>query len=78
MPFALNFVHPLLMWVLLGLMLYSGYLGYSSRQERCQPLEAFYAFHAKVTWKLVASVSNNLSIHTKSLEANCIWTFFCK
>jgi hypothetical protein len=24
MPFALNFVHPLLMWVLLGLMLYSG------------------------------------------------------
>jgi hypothetical protein len=30
MPFALNFVHPLLMWVLLGLMLYSGYLGYKA------------------------------------------------
>jgi FtsH-binding integral membrane protein len=29
-PFALNFVHPLLMWVLLGLMLYSGYLGYKA------------------------------------------------
>ena len=30
MPFALNFVHPVLMWVLLGLMLYSGYLGYKA------------------------------------------------
>jgi hypothetical protein len=30
MPFALNFVHPLLMWVLLGLMLYSGYLGFKA------------------------------------------------
>ncbi|MFN9870706.1 MAG: DUF4079 domain-containing protein [Cyanobacteriota bacterium] len=30
MPFALNFVHPALMWVLLGLMLYSGYLGYKA------------------------------------------------
>ena len=30
MPFALNFIHPLLMWVLLGLMLYSGYLGYKA------------------------------------------------
>jgi len=30
MAFALNFVHPVLMWVLLGLMLYSGYLGYKA------------------------------------------------
>lgn len=30
MPFALNFVHPLLMWALLGLMLYSGYLGFKA------------------------------------------------
>jgi hypothetical protein len=30
MAFALNFVHPMLMWVLLGLMLYSGYLGYKA------------------------------------------------
>ena len=30
MPFALNFVHPVLMWVLLGLMLYSGYLGFKA------------------------------------------------
>lgn len=30
MPFALNFVHPVLMWALLGLMLYSGYLGYKA------------------------------------------------
>jgi FtsH-binding integral membrane protein len=30
MPFALNFVHPVLMWALLGLMLYSGYLGYKT------------------------------------------------
>ena len=30
MPFALNFVHPVLMWGLLGLMLYSGYLGFKA------------------------------------------------
>ncbi|MEA5441806.1 DUF4079 domain-containing protein [Cyanobium gracile] len=34
MPFALNFVHPVLMWVLLGLMLYSGYLGFKASQIR--------------------------------------------
>jgi hypothetical protein len=34
MPNALNFVHPLLMWVLLGLMLYSGYLGFKASQIR--------------------------------------------
>ena len=34
MPFALNFVHPVLMWVLLGLMLYSGYLGFKASQVR--------------------------------------------
>lgn len=34
MPQALNFVHPLLMWVLLGLMLYSGYLGLKASQIR--------------------------------------------
>ena len=34
MPFALNFVHPVLMWGLLGLMLYSGYLGLKSSQIR--------------------------------------------
>ena len=34
MPFALNFVHPALMWVLLGLMLYSGYLGLKASQIR--------------------------------------------
>lgn len=30
MPFIFNFVHPMLMWVLLGLMLYTGYLGYKA------------------------------------------------
>jgi hypothetical protein len=34
MPFALNFVHPVLMWGLLGLMLYSGYLGLKASQIR--------------------------------------------
>ncbi|QVL52698.1 MAG: DUF4079 domain-containing protein [Cyanobium sp. M30B3] len=34
MPQALSFVHPLLMWVLLGLMLYSGYLGFKASQIR--------------------------------------------
>lgn len=34
MPQALSFVHPLLMWVLLGLMLYSGYLGIKASQIR--------------------------------------------
>ncbi|MCT0219828.1 DUF4079 domain-containing protein [Synechococcus sp. CS-1329] len=34
MLFALNFVHPVLMWVLLGLMLYSGYLGFKASQVR--------------------------------------------
>ena len=34
MPQALSFVHPLLMWVLLGLMLYSGYLGVKASQIR--------------------------------------------
>ena len=34
MPQALNFVHPLLMWVLLALMLYSGYLGLKASQIR--------------------------------------------
>ena len=34
MPQALSFVHPLLMWVLLGLMLYSGYLGLKASQIR--------------------------------------------
>jgi hypothetical protein len=29
-----SFVHPLLMWVLLGLMLYSGYLGLKASQIR--------------------------------------------
>jgi hypothetical protein len=34
MPQALSFMHPLLMWVLLGLMLYSGYLGLKASQVR--------------------------------------------
>ena len=34
MPQALSFVHPLLMWVLLGLMLYSDYLGVKAGQIR--------------------------------------------
>lgn len=34
MPQAFSFVHPLLMWVLLGLMLYSGYLGLKASQIR--------------------------------------------
>ena len=34
MPQALSFLHPLLMWVLLGLMLYSGYLGLKASQIR--------------------------------------------
>ncbi len=34
MPQALSFVHPLLMWVLLGLMLYAGYLGVKAGQIR--------------------------------------------
>jgi hypothetical protein len=34
MPQALNFVHPLLMWVLLALMLYAGYLGLKASQIR--------------------------------------------
>ncbi len=34
MPFALNFVHPVLMWALLGLMLYSGYLALKASQIR--------------------------------------------
>jgi hypothetical protein len=34
MPSALNFLHPLLMWVLLGLMIYSGYLRYGRRHAQ--------------------------------------------
>ncbi len=34
MPLALSFVHPVLMWVLLGLMLFSGYLGLKASQIR--------------------------------------------
>jgi hypothetical protein len=34
MPKVVSFVHPLLMWVLLGLMLYSGYLGLKASQIR--------------------------------------------
>jgi hypothetical protein len=34
MPLVLSFVHPLLMWVLLGLILYSGFLGYKASQVR--------------------------------------------
>jgi hypothetical protein len=34
MPKIVSFVHPLLMWVLLGLMLYSGYLGLKASQIR--------------------------------------------
>lgn len=34
MPQAMSFVHPLLMWVLLGLMLYSGYLGFQASRIR--------------------------------------------
>jgi hypothetical protein len=35
-------------------------------QERCHLLEAFYAFLAKVTWRLVCWVANGSLIHTKS------------
>ena len=34
MPQAMSFMHPLLMWVLLGLMLYAGYLGFQAGQLR--------------------------------------------
>jgi len=34
MPSALNFLPPLLMWALLGLMLYSGYLRYGQRHPQ--------------------------------------------
>lgn len=34
MPTFMSFLHPLLMWVLLGLMLYSGYLGVKASQIR--------------------------------------------
>ena len=34
MPQVVSFVHPVLMWVLLGLMLYSGYLGLKASQIR--------------------------------------------
>ena len=37
-----------------------------SCQERCHPLEAFYASFAKVTWRLVCWVANGSLIHTKS------------
>ncbi|MEL7225333.1 MAG: DUF4079 family protein, partial [Cyanobacteria bacterium J06576_12] len=30
----LNFIHPLLMWGILALTLYAGYLGYQHRQTR--------------------------------------------
>ena len=38
----------------------------SSCQERCHPLEAFYASFAKATWRLVCWVANGSFIHTKS------------
>ncbi|WP_295533431.1 chloride channel protein, partial [Synechococcus sp. UW140] len=41
-------------------------LGHGSCQERCHPLEAFYASFAKVTWRLVCWVANGSFIHTKS------------
>lgn len=34
LKFYLNFGHPLLMWVLLGVSLYAGYLGFQVRQLR--------------------------------------------
>ena len=39
---------------------------FGSCQERCHPLEAFYASFAKVTWRLVCWVANGSFIHTKS------------
>jgi hypothetical protein len=34
MPLALSFIHPVVMWVLLALMLYAGYLGLKASQIR--------------------------------------------
>jgi hypothetical protein len=34
MPIALSFIHPVVMWVLLALMLYAGYLGLKASQIR--------------------------------------------
>lgn len=34
MPLALSFIHPVVMWGLLALMLYSGYLGFKASQIR--------------------------------------------
>ena len=56
MPFALNFVHPVLMWGLLGLMLYSGYLGFkaslirkaSPDDRKAMLLEHYGARHARL------------------------------
>jgi hypothetical protein len=56
MPFALNFVHPVLMGGLLGLMLYSGYLGFkaslirkASPEERKAMLKQHYGVrHARL------------------------------
>ena len=56
MPFALNFVHPVLMWGLLGLMLYSGYLGFkaslirkaSPDDRRAMLLEHYGARHGRL------------------------------
>jgi hypothetical protein len=37
-----------------------------SCQERCHPLDAFYASFANVTWRFVCWVANGSFIHTKS------------